>query len=195
MVYLKAYWQQPPRQVPSAVHGRYVASFGIGQVHPKRPAMRKYATAATETPSRGSKGRAVELCMQLRMECLPLHAMHTFTRRRESPSAQQARQACPCCHSAAETPPHFLLECPAYASVRQDLMRALQASDPQAATTASADWRALVGPALLDVEATRAPVLDYILAAWSKRRAALTGREANGGNPTAYAPVPSPDVA
>jgi hypothetical protein len=191
--YLQAHWQQPPQHVPSAVHIRYINSFGVGQVHSTRPAMRKYIVCATETM--GSKGRAVELCMHMRMECLPLHAMHAHARRNESPAAQQARQECPCCRSAAETPTHFVLECPAYASVRAELMRTLQASHPNAEASISTDWRALVGPTYLDDDRTRAAVLDYVVAAWTKRRAALTGREANGGDLTAYAPEPRPDVA
>jgi hypothetical protein len=35
---------------------------------------------------------------------------------------------------------------------------------------------------------------DFILRAWDIRRAALTGREANGGDSMALTPVPAADI-
>jgi hypothetical protein len=37
-------------------------------------------------------------------------------------------------------------------------------------------------------------VPGFILSAWMLRRAALTGREANGGNPMALPSVPATDI-
>jgi hypothetical protein len=55
----------------------------------------------------------------------------------------------------------------------------VQAQQPQT------PWRALLD------EPAMAP---YIYAAWTHRRAALTGREANGASPMALTPVPEADV-
>jgi hypothetical protein len=110
-----------------------------------------------------------------------------------------------------ETPAHFLLDCPLYAPARRELFAALQVEGllpPVAGRRAGAGvataselrplellglpqdraWRALVGPDYLESGAGGHLVADYVATAWSIRRAALAGREANGGNPTALTP-------
>ena len=55
-------------------------------------------------------------------------------------------------------------------------------------------WRTLLGKKLLE-DVCPAIIIDYVAACWRIRRAALTGREADGGNPMALASVPAPDSA
>jgi hypothetical protein len=79
--------------------------------------MREYLGKLTSVP--GYKlCKGAELCMHLRLECLPLRAMHSQTRGSETAAARQLRECCPCCQQAPETPTHFLFECPAYAQAR-----------------------------------------------------------------------------
>jgi hypothetical protein len=122
--------------------------------------------------------------MHIRLETLPLNAFHRHTRPRETTAARTRREMCPACSTHAETPTHFLLECPAYSSLRSLPCLAACIADAQTRRT-QAPWRAL-----LDEPA----MASYILSAWNKRRAALTGREANGASPMALTPVPAADI-
>ena len=135
--------------------------------------------------------------MKLRIECLPLNAMHTHQRTNESASAQQQRELCPCCQHSAETPYHYLFECTAYEDQRQTLHSALtaRASNKLIALTALPDdqqWRQLLNPSWQDKEEEFpeiSKIADFVYEAWRIRSeslhasAALSGREASGGNP------------
>jgi hypothetical protein len=132
--YLKTYWTEPPRKYRGAVHTRYIASYGVGQLTTTRPKLRKYIARAFRTSSINETGKGVELCMHMRLECLGLNAFHSYRRRGESPDAQRNRELCPCCHQAPETPTHFLLECPAYSPPRS-LLLADAIADAQSSMT------------------------------------------------------------
>jgi hypothetical protein len=165
------------------VHTRYVTDFGLAVLTPTRPRMRPYLWDMTSSLDLDSC-RAAELFMHMRLETLPLNAFHRHTRPRETTAARTRREMCPACSTHAETPTHFLLECPAYSSLRSlpcvaACIAGVQAQQPQT------PWRALLD------EPTMAP---YIYAAWTHRRAALTGREANGASPMALTPAPEADV-
>jgi hypothetical protein len=189
MEYLTSFWSQPPRSYSLAVHTRYTDSFGVGIVQAKNARMRKYLGKLTSVP--GYKlCKGAELCMHLRLECLPLHAMHSHTRRGETAAAKQLRERCPCCQQAPETAAHFLFECPAYTQLRSPLTGYIQ--DAQDSQTL-APWRALL--AFEDGEAF-GPIASFVFAAWQHRRAVLAGREANGvSNSMALSPVPADNVA
>jgi hypothetical protein len=79
----------------------------------------------------------------------------------------------------------LILECPAYAALRSHRFAAAVADAEQ--DTEIATWRTLM-KMKYDV------VPGFILSAWMLRRAALTGREANGGNPMALPSVPATDI-
>jgi hypothetical protein len=159
--------------------------------------------------------RGVDACMQLRAECLPLRAMHHTTRRNETVAARQQRELCPCCRLSPETPAHFLLECSATAAPRRELFAALQLAGAESPVTGRAvghqavaspgeplllahfvaheatvagSWRRLLGAGYLEHKTIGRDVAAYVSTAWATRRAALTGRGANGGNPMALAP-------
>ena len=160
-----------------------MADFGIGTLTPTRPRMRPYLWDMTTTFDLNSC-KAAELFMHTRLETLPLNAFHRYTRPRETAAARTRREMCPACSAHAETPTHFLFECPAYSSLRSLPCVAACIADAQARQP-HAPWRALLDdPAMA----------SYILAAWTQRRAALTGREANGASPMALPPVPATDV-
>jgi hypothetical protein len=178
--YLRTYWQQPTRK-HGPVHERYVSDFGVGETRSARTRVRSYLRELTNQPTL-AYCRAAELCMHMRLECLPLRAFHSHLRTNETTVARQTRELCPCCQAHSETPAHFLLECPAYSSLRSPAH--IAAAIAQAQATPS-PWRSL----LADHPAT---IAHYIHDAWSIRRAALTGRGAYGGNPMALAPVPGP---
>jgi Reverse transcriptase (RNA-dependent DNA polymerase) len=184
MVYLKGFWTAPPRSYSLGVHARYTESFGVGMVQTRTTRMRKYLGKLTAVP--GYKlCKGAELCMQMRLECLPLNAMHSHRRGSESAAAQQARERCPCCQQAPETPAHFLLECPAYTHLRSPIAGHIQdAQDSQDLDP----WRAL----LAFTGGPPGPVASFVLAAWQRRRAVLTGREANGvSSSMALSPEPA----
>jgi hypothetical protein len=153
--------------------------------------------------------------MQMRLECLPLKAFHSHRRRNETAEAQRIRELCPCCQQTSETPTHFLLECPAYSSPRStclaDAIAGTRSADQDARPSAPADpatqAHTAPSPEALDAPASAAPsgevdawrdvmkmkcagVEAYMVHSWRIRRAALTGREANGGNPMALTSVP-----
>jgi exonuclease III len=188
MEYLKSYWAAPPRHQAGAVQSRYQASTGTGRTTAKHSKPRPYMINLTDSYA-FNKGRAAELCMQLRTECLPLFAMHNFSMGRESTAGRERRQQCPCCREAAETPAHFLLECPAYSTLRSGLCRKLQSEG----LTMPTEWRVLVGADYLENSDTQKHVADFIQATWNFRRAVLAGREAYGGHPMALALVPGSD--
>lgn len=86
------------------------------------------------------------------------------------------RGLCPGCKAQPETPTYFLLECPAYAALRSHLFKTAVADAEQGTETAT--WRTLM-QMKYDV------VPDFNFFCMVLRRAALTGREANGGKPMA----------
>ena len=172
MAYLKSFWSEPPRSYSLAVHSRYTESFGVGTVAAKNARMRKYLGKLTAVPGY-TLCKGAELCMHMRLECLPLNAMRSHTRRGESAEAKQLRERCPCCQQAAETPAHFLFECSAYTQLRSSITGQIQhAHDRQD----MAPWRAL----LAFEDGAFGPTASFVLAAWQRRRAVLNGREANG---------------
>jgi hypothetical protein len=169
----------------------YVASFGAGAVCAGRPAARSYFRHLSES----SRGRAAELIMQLRAGCLPLRAACSHQRRGESAADQRLRELCPCCKAGAETPTHFLLQCPAYALCRHTLMAELQrllpawqwqrmqplADNEQATLLLSDAVVGQVAPGRLGQGAINAcaAVATFVYEAWSTRNTALTGRGPN----------------
>lgn len=174
------------------VHARYVDSYGIGTLTATRPKLRKYIAEVFQTSSIACTGKGVELCMHMRLECLGLNAFHSHRRRGESAETQRNRELCPCCNNSPETPTHFFLECPAYSSPRS-LLLAAAIADARAqpigpGPAATETWRVIL--------ANMCPgVIKYVQDCWSIRRAALTGRGANGGHPMALPPVPGLDAA
>jgi hypothetical protein len=129
-------------------------------------------------------------------------AFHSHRRQGETSTAQEARELCPCCQQAPETPTHFLLECTAYSSPRSVLLAGAIAeaqANPAAnhapnshnpgspagggSTPALETWRVIL-------DHMQPGVIKFVQDAWRIRRAALTGRGANGGNPMALPPVP-----
>jgi hypothetical protein len=196
------------RQHIGAMLSSYDECYGAGLIKFQKPAARSYVT----TLSNMGRGLAAELCMRLRVQCLQLHAMHTHERRNESTGARHARMQCPCCQHAAETPYHFLLECHAYAALRDPMLRALQSIKPQRAEAIQSEtperaWRLLLADDILGAgPRIRRPfaagqhhmqmqqlqqheltlmelVAGYVIGAWQLRSAVLAGRGTNGGNP------------
>jgi hypothetical protein len=240
IAYLKQYWTHPPRKYSGPVHTRYTSAFGIGKLTTTRPKLRPYlAQPFYSDPEYLAKG--TELCLHMRLECLPLKAFHNHRRHNETAEAQRIRQLCPCCRQAPETPTHFMFECPAYSSPRSlylaDATTGTRSQAPpstqpgtpsQAAAAAPSrspgrnaapDSEAPADPAPQADPATTQdnpaapapqanagdPTLDawrevmkmghagveaYMVHSWRIRRAALAGREANGGSPMALTPVP-----
>jgi hypothetical protein len=122
--------------------------------------------------------------MHARLEILPLNAFHSHSRQRESADTRRMRELCPSCQARAETPTHFLLECPAYSSIRSLPHIAACIADVQRYPTQE-PWRVLLD---------HPDMASFIHQAWVLRRAALTGREANGGNSMALTSVPAANI-
>ena len=81
--------------------------------------------------SHQGRGKAAELCLKVRAQCLQLCG--SVHRRRGEPLAtHKQRQMCPCCGLHEESEQHFLLECPEYSSGRQHMFAALAAASPRA---------------------------------------------------------------
>ena len=148
-----------------------------------RPKMRKYLSDLTTVPHFESC-KAAELLLHFRLEILPLNAFHSHNRQRESADARRRRELCPSCNTHAETPTHFLLECPAYSSPRSLPHIAACIADTHR-YLAQEPWRALLD---------HPDMVSFIYQAWVLRRAALAGREANGGNSMALTPVPAANI-
>jgi hypothetical protein len=185
--YLRNHWTEPPRKYGGAIHTRYIASFEVGKLTTTRPKLRRYIKEVFKTSSPAENGKGVELCMHMRLGCLGLNAFHSHRRQGESLQAQRNRELCPGCRQAAETPTHFLLECPAYSAPRSVLLTDAIA-DAQTATPGAngADmdaWRVIMAR-------MQPGVIKFVQDAWGIRRAALTGHGADGGNPMALPPVP-----
>jgi hypothetical protein len=73
--------------------------------------------------SGGKWGYAAEFIMKLRLECLPLKAWTAgrfLTPHASRRNAPHPSMVCPCCHTAAETMTHFLLECPTHSQSSTD---------------------------------------------------------------------------
>ena len=81
--------------------------------------------------SHQGRGKAAELCLKVRAQCLQLCG--SVHRRRGEPLAtHKQRQMCPCCGLHEESEQHFLLECPEYSSGRRHMFAALAAASPRA---------------------------------------------------------------
>ena len=126
--------------------------------------------------SRNGRGRAAELCLKLRVQCLQLcGAIH---RRRGEPVAMhEQRQKCPCCGLHKESVHHFLLECPEYSSCRQHMFAALAATSPhvlstfQALPAAEQCWKLLDFSFWAGQGGDRVPVVWHGMGACIERRA------------------------
>jgi len=156
------------------------------------------------------RGMAAELCLKLRTECLPLHAMHTQQRRQESAASRHEREKCRCCNASAETAHHFLSECSAFNTQRRTLHEALTQLAPAKMAALSAmqpdqQWRQLLNPAFWNsqtvglttvmTEAASANgigeefkyIATFVVDAWKARKvlegSVLTGRVIDGSDP------------
>lgn len=183
---------------------RYRDTYGPGIIAQHKPAAREYI----EKLSQMRRGHAAELCMKLRLECLPLRAMHSHRRQNETSAQQAQRELCPVCNDASETAAHFLLECSAYTACRNTLFTKLQKTVPDAlaviqAGSANDTWRLLLKDDVLGnddtvqedmadttnalteggsaVTAMKA-VADFVCDAWKLRSTALAGRGTNEGD-------------
>lgn len=191
-------WSTGPRAT-SAILQNYTVAFGPGVIKQNKPVARAYVT----TLSQMRRGLAAELCMKMRLECLPLRAIHSCQRRNETTVQRTQRESCPACHSAPETLAHFLLECPAYSACRTTLFNKLQETVPATLAAIQAGppantWRVLLTDDVLGndeparpagaeredasaVTAMRA-VADFVCEIWKLRSTVLTGRGTNEGN-------------
>jgi hypothetical protein len=195
------------RQQDGIVH-RYSQAFGFANIitgiNGTHPVARQYVSRFTHQ----GRGPAAEVCMQLRTESLPLRCIRSKARRGETHVAQAARELCPLCKAAAETPSHFLLHCPAYHTARERMMLHLTITSPQtvAALHTDSQWRYLLTDDVIGVSPcaaipaggeehgtlgarpttaaaeTAKAVLDFLITAWKLRSTALNGRETNGGD-------------
>jgi hypothetical protein len=68
--------------------------------------------------------------MGLRIESLPLRCVPHYRRANETVVQQQQRELCPVCKQAAETPAHFMLECPSYNAARTTFFNVLRTTHP-----------------------------------------------------------------
>jgi hypothetical protein len=148
-------WGQATSRTDGVVIQRYTSAYGIGAVQNRvngyRPLARKYVDYLINA----GRGLPAELIMALRAECLPLKCMHNVQRRHETVVQQQHREACPACKQHAETPAHFLLECPAYAALRISLFNVLRTTHPDvmlavANAPAAQAWRSLLADDILN---------------------------------------------
>jgi hypothetical protein len=197
---LHSMWLDTTSRANNSVHTRYLEAFGCGHtvngVNGLHPTARHYISSL----SLSGRGRPAELCMQLRLECLPLRCMHAKHRSGESVTMQQHRQCCASCKNADETASHFLLECPAYTDVRQLFFAALDECCPgmlDVVRSSPVAWRRLIDDSVIGQKVAvveneqqkinkkkkMAAVAEYMIAAWKLRSAALTGRGTNGGDP------------
>jgi len=197
---LRQLWSTGPRATSTTLQN-YVAAFGHGLIKQHKPATRAYVTKLSQM----RRGLAAELCMKMRLECLPLRASHSHQRRNETIVQRAQRESCPACNNAPETLAHFLLECPAYSACRNTLFAKLQETAPATLAVIQAGppattWRMLLTDDVLgnDDHARQVPtgtesdgasvvtsmraVADYVCDLWKLRNTALTGRGTNEGN-------------
>ena len=147
------------------------------------------------------RGRAAELMLRLRTECLQLNAMHSHSRARETAAARAQRQRCGCCNvGVAETAEHFLVECTnthapravfeaAVAEIDSHKLQAWQALPLKERVVKLVDpgyWgeggqqQAAVDAEQRDSLNITKHVATFICDAWKARTTALTGRETEG---------------
>jgi hypothetical protein len=67
-----------------SVAQRYLAAYGAGRVQGGRARVQQWLLHLTEALLSARLGAGVEACMQLRAECLSLHAMRSSARPRET---------------------------------------------------------------------------------------------------------------
>jgi hypothetical protein len=73
--------------------------------------------------------RGLELVLQLRTGSLPIASLTgKFGRSTRDDPTDSSHYCCPVCSSGEESVSHFLLECPKYESLRQDMWRKLEAA-------------------------------------------------------------------
>jgi hypothetical protein len=149
------------------------------------------------------RGPAAELCMKMRLESLPLRAIHSCQRRNETTVQHTQRESCPACHSAPETLAHFLLQSPAYSACRTTLFNKLQETVPATLAAIQAGppahtWRVLLTDDVLGNDEPARPagaeredasaviamraVADFVCEIWKLRNTVLTRRGTNEGN-------------
>jgi hypothetical protein len=182
MARLQQLWAGTERRQQGAVAARYSDAFGEGTITTGLSGAHPMARKYFERLTRSRRGEAAELCMKLRLETLPLRCMHHTQRRQETMVAQQARQCCPLCKQAPETPAHFMLACPAYANIRATMMLHLTTAAPQLVACVQADhgkWRHLLEEsAILTHVATRtggAPLVAASIGATAAASGTWTG--------------------
>jgi hypothetical protein len=168
----------------------YTAAYGAAAINRGKPTARAFVHHLSSR-----RGRAGELLVQLRAGCAPLRAAQPHRREGESGAARAAREVCPCCEAGAETPTHFLLQCPAYAPCRSELMMKLQRVLPaplwQRLRRAEPEQQAalLLGDVLSELDSVCVPghgfvngctaMADYVCTAANTRNSALAGRGPN----------------
>jgi hypothetical protein len=181
----------------SSVAGRY-SSAHAQPAHSSRGRAQPYWTMLSSV----GRGRAAELMLRVRTECLQLNAIHSHSRRVETAAAAAQRQRCACCEAgAAESVEHFLFEC----TTTQPARAAFEAAVEQMSVEQLQSWQALplkeraaklVNPGYWGEEQQRGQqvaieaeqdswvvtrhVATYICHAWSARTTALAGRETEG---------------
>jgi hypothetical protein len=123
-------WRAAATRADSAILTRYVDAFGTGEVRVVRNGLQPQARKYIDYLTAHGRGLPAELIMGLRIESLPLRCMHSHQRRHETLVQQQQREMCPVCKQAAETAPHFLLECPGYNAARTTFHNVLRTTHP-----------------------------------------------------------------
>jgi hypothetical protein len=180
-------WGNDSNRRNSATLSRYIESYGKGIIQIGRngaqPSARKYFSTLTQQ----KRGLPAELIMGLRTECISLRCIKKSQRKNETIVQQLQRESCPHCSTTAETPSHFILQCPAYVDARNIMFDALQQACPEEVAKVKSlpqdqAWRQLLSDGFLDNADSLAAVASFVMAAWQLRNTALTGRETNGGN-------------
>jgi hypothetical protein len=127
---LQEVWGVAASRADSAILTRYVNAFGTGGVRVVKNGLQPQARQYIDYLTAHGRGLPVELIMGLRIESLPLRCMHHYRRANETLLQQQQRELCPVCKQAAETPAHFLLECPSYNAARTTFFNVLRTTHP-----------------------------------------------------------------
>lgn len=182
--YVKQLWQTRENR-GSSVLTRYRTTYSNPTTYIVKKAQSYFITLSHQ-----GRGHAAELCMQLRLESLPLKARITRKHHSETDSQLAARRSCPCCSQTTETTAHFLMKCHKYEELRQLLMHVLQTSSQWAHfVTLSDDVQAtqLINPDFWKDQDIFQAVATYVIEAWKARslhlHTALLGAEINGLTP------------
>jgi hypothetical protein len=191
MDHLHTQWEEASTRQQSGICTRYKETHGPGHIEKgmngMHPIARKYFSALSMV----GRGTSAEICMKLRTETLPLKCIHGKSRKNETIVAQQTRERCPLCKQTPETPAHFLLQCPAYTTLREPMMLHLTNVFPQLIAGVQADhtqWRSLLTDLVLD-----APVVTS--SGTSSAPAAASDSAAAPGSATAPTSAAAPGSA